>query len=75
MCKVYEFPKQLELPKNEKEMLLLLGEAYVTALYSALLQLTGDDPTRENMEEVSRLVSQTFSDGMNLAITKKEKGF
>lgn len=75
MCKMYEFPKKLELPKSEKEILLLIGEAYTTALYSALIQLTGDDPTREKMEEVNLLVNQAFTEGMNQAIAKREEGF
>lgn len=75
MCQMYEFPKKLELPQDEKEILLLIGEAYATALFSALLQLTGDDPTQEKMEEVNHLVNQAFNEGMNHAIEKREKGF
>lgn len=75
MCKVYEFPKQLKLPKEEEEILILLGEAYVVALYNSLTRLAGDDPTQERMEDISYLVSQAFAEGMNLAIEKKERGF
>ena len=47
MCKVYEFPKNMELPKDEKEILTLLGGAYVVALYNSLTKLVGDNPDRE----------------------------
>lgn len=73
MCKMYEFPKQMELPKDEKEILNLLGEAYILALYNLLLKLVGDDPDCEKMEEINFLVNQAFTEGMNQAIKKKEK--
>lgn len=75
MCKMYEFPKQLDLPEDEKEMILLLGEAYAVALYNSLLKLVGDDPTREKMEEVGHLVNQTFTEGMKRGVEITELGF
>lgn len=72
MCKLYDFPKQMELPKDEKEILNLLGEAYILALYNSLLKLVGDDPDREKMDEINFLVNQAFAEGMNQAIKKKE---
>lgn len=57
MCKVYEFPKNMELPKAEKEILIVLGRAYIVALYNSMTKLVGDNPTREKMEEVYSLVN------------------
>lgn len=74
MCKMYEFPKQLELPKEEVEILQLLGEAYVVALYNSLTKVVGDIASRDEMEEVARLVNKTFTEGMVQAIEKQEKG-
>lgn len=73
MCKVYEFPKQLELPEEEAELLKLLGEAYVKALYTSLAQLTMDDPSRERMGEVYALTNKAFLTGMNKAIKELEE--
>lgn len=72
MCKVYEFPKNMELPKDEKEILTLLGGAYVVALYNSLTKLVGDNLDREKMEEVYSLVNQAFTEGMSQAIKEKE---
>ena len=72
MCKVYEFPKQLELPKEEAELLLILGEAYAKALYNSLVQIVGNELDREKMEEVNLLVTQTFVAGMDKAIMDME---
>lgn len=74
MGKIYEFPKHIELPKDEEEILQVLGEAYVMALYNSLTKLVGDLGSREDMEEVSRLVNQAFTKGMLQAVEKKEKG-
>ncbi len=75
MCEVYEFPKKIELPEDEKEILNLLGEAYVLALYNSILKLAGDDPTYETLEEINLLVKHAFAAGMSRAIEKQEKGF
>ena len=75
MCEMYEFPKQLELPKEEVEILQLLGEAYVVALYNSLTKVVGDIGSRDEMEEVARLVNKAFTEGMHRAIEKQEKGF
>ena len=75
MCEMYEFPKQLELPKEEVEILQLLGEAYVVALYNSLTKVVGDIGSRDEMEGVARLVNKAFTEGMVQAIEKKERGF
>lgn len=73
MCKVYEFPKQLELPKEEAELLEILGEAYVKALYNALVKMVGGGASSDEMEEVNGLVHEAFLKGMNKAIEDYEK--
>lgn len=73
MCKVYEFPQQLELPKEEAELLEILGEAYVKALYNALVKMVGGGASRDEMEEVNSLVNHAFLQGMNKAIEEYEK--
>ena len=73
MCKMYEFPQQMELPKEEQELLEILGEAYVKALYNALVKMVGGGATREEMEKVNGLVHQAFVKGMNKAIVEYEE--
>lgn len=73
MCKVYEFPQQAELPKEEQELLEILGEAYVKALYNALVKMVGGGASRDEMEEVNSLVNHAFLQGMNKAIEEYEK--
>lgn len=74
MAKVYEFPKRLELPEEEKEMLYLLSEAYVDVIYNSMAKLKDGRLTHEKMVEINHLIKQTFVEGMKLAIDKKEKG-
>lgn len=75
MCKVYEFPnyEQLKLPKEEEEILELLGEAYVKALHNSLTKVLGNDTSYEKMEEVNELVHRAFITGMNKAIKDYEE--
>lgn len=73
MCKVYEFPKQLELPKEEAELIEILGEAYVKALYAALVKMIGYDGTCEEMEVIGMMVNKTFTEGMIKAIEDLEE--
>ena len=73
MCKVYEFPQQNELPKEEQELLEILGEAYVKALYNALVKMVGGGASRDEMEEVNGLVHRAFLKGMNKALEEYEK--
>lgn len=73
MCKVYEFPKKLELPKEEGEILVMLGEAYIKALYNSITELAGYDSTRDEMEEITELVNQAFMRGMLKVIAEMEE--
>ena len=75
MAKMYEFPKQLELPKEEQELLEILGEAYVKALHNSLTKLLGDDTSYDKMEVVNELVHHAFAKGMYKAIEDYEKDF
>ena len=69
MCKVYEFPKQVELPKEEAELLALIGEGYVKAMFTSMVKLAGE---AEEMEAM-KLVDKAFTQGMVKAITELEK--
>lgn len=60
MCKVYEFPKQVELPKEEAEMLELLGEGYIKAMFASMMKLVGD----LSEQEVMKMVDVAFTQGI-----------
>ena len=72
MAKVYEFPQQMELPKEEAELLEILGEAYVKALYNSLVKLVGKGASRDEMEAINKLVDSAFMQGMIKAIEEYE---
>ena len=72
MCKVYEFPQQMELPREEAELLEILGEAYVKALYNSLVKLVGDGASRNEMEAINKLVDAAFTQGMIKAVEEYE---
>ena len=72
MCKVYEFPNQKGLPKEEVELLEMLGEAYIKALYNTLDKMLGSGCSQEEMEEVNVLVHDAFVKGMFKAIDEYE---
>ena len=69
MCKVYEFPKQVELPKEEAELLELLGEGYVKAMFTSMVKLVGDLSERE----VIKMVDVAFTQGMIKGIKDLEE--
>ena len=72
MCKVYEFPQQMVLPQEEAELLEILGEAYVKALYNSLVKMVGSGASREEMEVINKLVDQAFMQGMIKAVEDYE---
>ena len=61
MCKFYEFPQQMVLPQEEAELLEILGEAYVKALYNSLVKMVGSGASREEMEVINKLVDRTLN--------------
>ena len=69
MCKVYEFPKQVELPKEEAEMLELLGEGYVKVMYAVMVELVGVLSERE----VMKMVDAAFTQGMIKGVKNLEE--
>ena len=74
MCTVYEFPKNLVLPHEEAEVLELLGEAYVKALYNSLFKMLGpNSASSEEMEEVGSFVNDAFAMGMTKAVKQMEE--
>lgn len=72
MCKMYEFPQQMVLPQEEAELLEILGEAYVKALYNSLVKMVGSGASRDEMEVVNKLVDQAFMQGMIKAVEDYE---
>lgn len=72
MCKFYEFPQQMVLPQEEAELLEILGEAYVKALYNSLVKMVGSGASREEMEVINKLVDQAFMQGMIKAVEDYE---
>lgn len=74
MCTVYEFPTKVKLPKQIEERLFGLAWDYVDALYNALDDLCEDNANYEEMEEVGKLVSEVFTQGLDKAIDEYEDG-
>ena len=72
MAKMYEFPQQMVLPQEEAELLEILGEAYVKALYNSLVKMVGSGASRDEMEVVNKLVDQAFTQGMIKAVEDYE---
>ena len=73
MCKMYEFPKQLELPKEEAELLALIGEGYIKAMFTSAARLVEDPADIEKMKEVTKLVEHAFAQGIFKGISDLEK--
>lgn len=72
MAKMYEFPQQMVLPQEEAELLEILGEAYVKALYNALVKMVGSGASRDEMEAINKLVERAFMEGMIKSIEEYE---
>ncbi len=75
MAKVYEFPmkQEMELPKEIEERLYKIAKDYVEALSDAITELTDEYTYDENeMEEVSKLVTTIFADGILKAVDEIE---
>ena len=73
MATVYEFPVKAQLPKEVKECLYGIAYDYVDALYSALDYLCEDDMDYDEMEEIGLLISNTFAEGLAVAIDQYEE--
>lgn len=68
MATVYEFPVKVKLPKEVEEQLYGIAWDYVDALYSAIDSVYEDGMSEYEMGEVSKLVNETFTNGVADAI-------
>ena len=68
MAKVYEFPTKKELPEIVKVALQNIAEAYVSALDYALLTVTSDDPSFEELEELRGMILDELEAALDLAM-------
>ena len=73
MAKVYEFPVKKSLPDEVKECLYEIGSAYVKTLNYALSELTSDNPTQKELDEIKGLVDLTYAKGICKAIDELEE--
>lgn len=68
MATVYEFPVKVKLPKEVEERLYGIAWDYVDALYSAIDNVYEDGMSEYEMGEVSKLVNETFANGIEHAV-------
>ena len=72
MAEVVLFPRKEELPKAIKEKLDLAAKEYVEALYTALTLMSGENPNRERLKEVTELVTDQYAESVDKAIQELE---
>lgn len=73
MAKVYEFPKQTQLPQEVKECLYEIADAYVKTLNYAFVVLSNDNPTDGELREIQELVVSTYAEGLYEAVNNMEE--
>ena len=73
MAKVYVFPKKKELPEHIKEEVFEIGRCYVKTLHEALTVTSSDNPTQEELGEITLLVQTAFAQGIGAAIAEFEE--
>ena len=73
MAKIYEFPKEKELPKELKDHLQLIAENYLYVLEEATKYFYGDNCTEEQLDEIGTLVTVSYVDIVSNVIEKLEK--
>lgn len=74
MAQIYAFPVKNKLPKEIEKRLYEIAQDYLDALYTALVILCEeeyDDPM--NYEDVLKLVSEAYVDGLNEAIERMDE--
>lgn len=70
MAKVYEFPVKKHLTKEQEVRLYEVAEDYIKVLNDILGDLSSDEPTEQEMQELTELVAYTYAEGMINAIEK-----
>lgn len=73
MAKVYAFPVKNKLPKEIEKHLHEIAQDYLDALYTALVILCEEDDDPMDYEDVLKLVSETYVDGLNEAIDQMDE--
>ena len=73
MAKVYEFPKQTQLPQEVKECLYEIANAYVKTLNYAFTILSSDNPTNAELKEIQELVVLAYAEGLDKAVNNMEE--
>lgn len=73
MATVYEFPVKVELSKEFEERLYGIAWDYVDAMYSALDNFYDYGMAEKELYEVTKLIHETFADGLVYAATNYEE--
>lgn len=73
MATVYEFPVKVELSKEFEERLYGIAWDYVDAMYNALDNFEEYGMNNDELYEVSKLIHETFADGLIYATNKYEE--
>ena len=68
MAQVYLFPQKERLPKNLEEKLHQIAREYVEVLFATLTLLSDEDASIERMDEVTKMVSDAYAEGLNNAV-------
>lgn len=66
------FPRKERLPKCLEERLDELAKGHVEVLYAALKLLASEEPTTEEFDEISHLVTETYAKSFEKAIDEFE---
>lgn len=73
MAKVLEFPVKKKLTPEIEDVINLVASAYVEILNYALNELSSEDPTTEELNEIRGLVEISYLKGLVKAIDKMEE--
>lgn len=72
MGEVVLFPREERLPKGLEERLVENAKEYVEVLYAALHLLAGENPTKEDLDEITQLVNKSYFNALANAIDQLE---
>ena len=68
MCTVYEFPKQLKLPREMEENLQTMAKEYVDLLDDSMGYFVDEDTTEEDYQKITDLILTAYLQGIAKAI-------
>lgn len=68
MSKVIMFPVRKKLPKGIEEHLYEIAKDYIETLQAALILLSNDKCTKEDLDEIHELVAYTYAKAIEEAI-------